>query len=226
MDAFNIAKVVAAFITVIIPFTVGIRVFTINRNNWLNRWFTLFFVSGSLGFLFYTTYHLITNNASIIIPLMITAQFFFNFICISLLMTVFVLEKFAKVAMTPKYLITMLLLFILMSFGYFIWIPTLDTDSYAVGIVNTETNLGLQIFVNILRIAIYIYAVYKYILISKKLEGDSKRRIQWFYFGIIIVVVGLLLNLIGGALDSIILEIVALISIDIGSLILFKGFLI
>ncbi|MHA1498560.1 MAG: hypothetical protein ACTSRT_13590 [Promethearchaeota archaeon] len=226
MDALNITKVIAAIITIIIPFIIGIHVFILNRTNWLNRWFSLFFVSSSLGFLFYTTYHLITNNASIIIPLMITGQFFFNFICISLLMTVFVLEKFAKVAMSSKYLIAMLILFITMSFGYLIWTPVLDTVSYSIGIVNTETPLGLQIFVNVLRISIYTYAVYKYILMAKKLEGDSKRRIQWFSAGIIIVVIGLFLNLSGGALASILLEILALITIDIGSVVLFKGFLI
>ncbi|MHA1192630.1 MAG: hypothetical protein ACTSP9_10085 [Promethearchaeota archaeon] len=226
MDVYNITKVTAAIITIIIPFIVSIRVFLLNRTNWLNRWFTLFFLSSSFGFSFYTIYHLITYNASVIIPLMITAQFFFNFIFISLLMTVLVLDKFAKVAMSPKYLIAMLLLFIIMSFGYIIWTPELDMVSYSIGIINTETLLGLQIFVNALRIAIYIYAVYKYILMAKKLEGDSKKRIQWFSMGVVVFIIGLILNLSGGALNSILLEIVALIVIDIGSLVVFKGFLI
>lgn len=225
MDIYNNIKVIAAIITIILSFIVSVRVFSLNRTNWLNRWFTLFFLSGSFGFFFYTIYHLITNNAYVIIPFMITAQFFFNFIFISLFMTVLVLEKYAKVAMSPKYLIAMLLLFIIMSFGYLIWTPELDMVSYSIGIINTETPLGLQIFVNALRIVIYIFVVYKYILMAKKLEGDAKKRIQWFSIGVIIFIIGLILNLSGGALDSILLEIIALIVIDIGSLAVFKGFL-
>ena len=208
MDVYNNIKVIAAIITIIISFIVGVRVFLLNRTNWLNRWFTLFFLSGSFGFFFYTIYHLITNNANVIIPFMITAQFFFNFIFISLLMTVLVLDKYAKVAMSPKFIIAMLLLFTIMSIGYLVWIPELDTVSYSIGIVNTETALGLQVFVNTLRIIIYIFAVYKYIIIAQKLEGDAKKRIQWFSMGVIIFIVGLILNLSGGAFDSILSEII------------------
>ena len=207
MDALNLTKIIAAFITVIISLVVGIRVFTLNRNNWLNRWFALFFASGSLGFFFYTIYHLITNNASIIIPLMITAQLFFNFICISLLMTVLIIEKYEKVAMSFKYIASVIVLFIIMSIGYFIWPPELDQSSYASEIVNTETSIGLLLFVNISRIIICILVVYRYVLISLKLEGDHKKRIQWFYIGIIIVVLGLFINLLGGFLNSIAIEI-------------------
>ncbi len=226
MEFLNLTKVIAAFITIIFSLVVGMRVFTLNRNNWLNRWFALFFASGSLGFFFYTIYHLITNNASIIIPLMIIAQLFFNFICIALLMTVLVLEKYEKVAMSLKYITSVSVLFIIMSIGYFIWPPELDQISYASGIVNTNTSTGLLLFVNLSRIIICVFAVYRYVLISNKLEGERKKRIQWFYIGIIIVVFGLFINLLGGSLDSIAIEIVALIAIDIGSIVVFKGFLI
>ena len=226
MDAINLTKVIAAFITIMTSLIISIRVFTLNRSSWLNRWFALFFGSGSLGFLFYTIYHLITNNASVIIPLMITAQFFFNFISISLLMTVIVLEKYEKVAMSSKYIIGVILIFIVMSIGYLIWPPELDTDSYAIGIVNTETDTGLLLFVNGFRIAICIIAVFRYIKISKKLVGEHKKRIQWFYIGVILIVVGLFLNLLGGAIGSIPLEIIALFAIDVGAIITFKGFLI
>ena len=226
MDLLNLTKIIAAFITIIFSLTVGIRVFTLNTKNWLNRWFALFFASGSLGFFFYTIYHLITNNASIIIPLMITAQLFFNFICISLLMTVLIIEKYEKVAMSFKYIASVIVLFIIMSIGYFIWPPELDQSSYANEIVNTETSIGLLLFVNISRIIICVIAVYRYVLISNKLEGDHKKRIQWFYIGIIIVVLGLFINLLGGSLNSIAIEIVALIAIDIGTIVVFRGFLI
>ena len=226
MEFLNLTKVIAAFITIIFSLIVAIRVFTLNRNNWLNRWFALFFISGSLGFFFYTIYHLITNNASIVIPLMIITQFFFNFICICLLMTVLVLEKYEKVAMSLKYITFIIVLFIIMSIGYVIWPPKLDQISYANGLVNTETALGLLLFVNFSRIIICIFVIYRYILISNKLEGDRKKRIQWFYTGIIIVVFGLFINLLGGSLNSIAIEIVALIAIDLGTLAVFKGFLI
>ena len=161
-----------------------------------------------------------------IIPLMIIAQLFFNFICIALLMTVLVLEKYEKVAMSLKYIASVIVLFIIMSIGYFIWPPELDQSSYASEIVNTETSIGLLLFVNISRIIICILVVYRYVLISLKLEGDHKKRIQWFYIGIIIVVLGLFINLLGGFLNSIAIEIIALIAIDIGSIVVFKGFLI
>jgi hypothetical protein len=226
MDVYNISKVIAAIITVIIPFTLGIRVFLLNRKNWLNRWFFLFFMSSSFGFLFYTIYHLITNNAYVIIPFMITAQFFFNFICISLLMTVLVLEKYEKVAMSTKYILLVLSLFLIMSIGYLIWIPQLDMISYSSGIVNTVTSLGLQLFVNLTRIVICSYAIYKYVLFTKKLKIELRKRIEWFCVGVIINIIGLFFNLYGGALNSILFEIIALIIIDIGFLVVFKGFLI
>lgn len=226
MDLLNLTKIIAAFITIAFSLAVGIRVFILNRKNWLNRWFAIFFASGSLGFFFYTIYHLITNNASIIIPLMIIAQLFFNFICISLLMTVLVIEKYEKVAMSFKYIASVIVLFIIMSIGYFIWPPELDQSSYASGIINTETSIGLLLFVNISRIIICVLVVYRYVLISNKLEGDHKKRIQWFYMGIIIVVLGLFINLLGGSLNSIAIEIIALFAIDIGTIVVFKGFLI
>ena len=98
MDIGNLIEVIAALITAILALIVGFRVLSLNPANWLNRWFTIFFISSSLGFLTYTIYHLITNNSDIIIPLMVTAHIFFNFSFISLMMTVFILEKFAKIA--------------------------------------------------------------------------------------------------------------------------------
>lgn len=228
MDIVNLIKVIAAVITTILAFIVGFRVLTLNSTNWLNRWFTLFFISSSLGFLTYTIYHLITNNSDLIIPLMVTAHIFFNFAVVSLMMTVFVLEKFAKVAMSLQYFGTMMVLFIVMSLGYFIFVPKLDMDSYEQGIVNTTTPRGWFIFVNVLRIVMCIYVVYKYITMTRKIEKETKKRIQWFSLGVIIVVIGILINLTAGFFRSteLLIEIIALIAIDIGSLAILKGFLI
>ncbi|MFX1595826.1 MAG: hypothetical protein ACFFBK_07155 [Promethearchaeota archaeon] len=228
MDPINLIKVIAAIITSVIAFIIGFRVLILNPGNWLNRWFTLFFISLSLGFLIYTIYHLITNNADIIIPLMVTAHIFFNFAVVSLVMTIFVLEKFTKVAMSLQYFGTMMLIFFIMSFGYFIWVPKLDMESYEKDIVNTTTPLGWFVFVNFFRIVMSIYVICKYIMMTRKVEVETRRRVQWFSMGVFIVVVGLLINLSAGffPLIEIPIEIIALIAIVLGSIAIFKGFLI
>jgi hypothetical protein len=141
-------------------------------------------------------------------------------------MTVFVLEKYTKIAMSMKYLGTMLILFFIMSIGYFIFIPTLDLESYEKGIVDTSTSLGLLIFVNTIRIILAIYVVYRYIVMAKKIEGDTKNRITWFSISVIIIILGIFINLLGGALSIGIMELLALIIFDIGAFIILKGFLI
>ncbi|MFX1344741.1 MAG: hypothetical protein ACFFBC_07985 [Promethearchaeota archaeon] len=227
MDILNMIKIIAAIISLIIAFTVGIIVLRLNPDNWLNRWFFLFFISIALGFLLYSIYHFIytgsyTKDSDIIIPLMITAQIFFNFIPISLVMTVLILEKYKKVAMSLKYLGTMFALLIIMSIGYFILPPTLNEDKYADKIIDTETEFAVQIIANVLRIALFAYVVYKYVIITRKIEIETKRRVQWFFMGIILAIIGLIINLIG----AIIFEIAALIIIDVGMVLIFKGFLI
>ncbi|NHJ25825.1 MAG: hypothetical protein EAX89_14685 [Candidatus Lokiarchaeota archaeon] len=229
MDLFNLTKIIISLITAAIALIIGFRVYFLNKDDWLNRWFALFFASSSLGFLLYSIYHTILNNAQIIIPIMIISHLFFNFNSISLTMTVIVLERFTKVAMSFKYLGRILILFIIMSIGYFIWIPQLDSESYELGIVNTKTSLGLSIFVNAIRIALLIYVVCKYIIISQKIEGETKNRVNWFTRGVIIVIIGLLINLSANFLGSwleIIIEVLALIVINVGSFFILKGFLI
>ncbi|NVM17182.1 MAG: hypothetical protein HWN80_05655 [Candidatus Lokiarchaeota archaeon] len=226
MDPLNILKIIATIITAVIALIIGLRVLSLNKSDLLNRWFALYFISSSLGFTIYAIYHLILNNKDIIIPLMITAHIFFNFNSISLMMTLFVLEKYTKVAMSMKYLGTMLILFFVMSIGYFIFPPYLDLDDYALGMVNTHTPTSLQIFVNIIRILLAMYAAFRYIVINKKIEGETKNRIKWFSLGVITIILGLFINLAGGLLSSIIIEILALIIIDIGAILVLKGFLI
>ncbi len=228
MDPINLIKVIAAIISTVIAFIIGFRVLILNPGNWLNRWFTLFFISYSLGFLFYTIYHLIINNSDIVIPLMVTAHIFFNFAVVSLVMTVFVLGKFTKIAMSLQYFGTMMLLFIIMSFGYFIWVPKLDMESYENNIVNTETPIGWFIFVNFFRIVMSIYVIYKYIMMTRKVEVETKKRVQWFSIGVFIVVIGLFINLSAGFFRPIELsiEIIALIAFVVGFLVIMKGFLI
>ena len=225
MDLLNILKIVAAVITVIIAITVGIIELRLHPDNVLNRWFFLFFISASFGFLAYTTYHLILFNSDLVIPIMITAHILFNFIPVSLVMTVFILEKYKKIAMSFRYLGIMMIVFILMSCGYFIFVPKLDMARYSQGIVDTTTHLGLFIFVNLTRIVLFAFVVYKYAKLTKIVGEDTKKRVQWFFVGIIVAIVGLFINLVGGTLRIILLEICALILVDIGIILVFKGFL-
>ncbi len=226
MDLLNLLKIITAAITVIIAFTVGIIELRLNPDNILNRWFFLFFISTSLGFLAYTAYHFILFNADLVIPIMITAHIIINFIPISLVMTVFIIEKYKKIAMSFRYLGIMIVLFVIMSFGYFVWIPELNTTDYSNGIVNTETRTEWFIFVNFARILLFAFVVYKYAKITRKIGEDTKKRIQWFFMGIIIAIIGLLINLVGGMLKWIPMEIIALIAVDIGIVLVFKGFLL
>ncbi|MHA1458353.1 MAG: hypothetical protein ACTSQR_01685 [Promethearchaeota archaeon] len=226
MDPLNILKIITTIITAVIALIIGFRVFSLNKNDLLNRWFALYFISSSLGFLIYAIYHLILNNPDIIIPLMISAQIFFNFNAISLVMTLFVLEKHTKIAMSIKYLGTMLILFFVMCIGYFIVPPHLEMGDYALGIVDTHTPLGLLIFVNTIRILLAIYAVYRYIGINKKIEGETKNKLKWFSIVVILFIFGIFINLLGGMLSLIAIEILALIIIDMGALLVLKGFLI
>ena len=226
MDLLNILKIIATIITAVIALIIGLRVLSLNKSDLLNRWFALYFISSSLGFIIYAIYHLILNNKDIIIPLMITAQIFFNFNSISLVMTLFVLEKYTKIAMGMKYLGTMLIVFFVMSIGYFIFIPSLNMEAYALRIVDTNTPPGLFIFVNTIRLILATYAAYKYIIITRKIEGENKNRIKWFSSGVIIFILGLSINLVGGLLSIIVIEILALIIFDIGAILVLKGFLI
>lgn len=223
-----IYELIVLVVTILITFIAGIIELRLNPVKWLNRWFAIFFFSASLGYLAYLIYHLITcvGCEGIVISIMIIAQIFFNIMSISLVMTVLILEKSQKVAVNPKYLGIMISILILMSFGYFIWIPILDPVLYEQGIVNTITPMIWFAFVNITRVGLVIFVLYKYALITRKTEGETKRRIQWFFIGIIIAVIGLIINLIGGITNQILIESLALILLNIGGIVIVKGFFI
>jgi hypothetical protein len=226
MDPINIIKIITAALTVLVSFAVGFHVIRLDPKKLLNRWFTLFFISSSLGFLFYTFYHLILDNPQLVILLMITAQIFFNFIFFSLMMTVFVLEKYEKVAMSIKYLGTMIVILIIMSVGYIICVPTLNMTRYTQGIIDTETPLPWFVIIISIRAILLLYVVYKYAQMSRKLEGEIKKRVKWFFIGIIFIIIALLIDLIGGAFGFILIEVFALFAVDIATITIFKGFLV
>ncbi len=226
MDINNIIKIIAAVFTFVLAVIVGLRVYTLNPHESLNRWFTLFFISTSVGFLLYTIYHLILDNPFVIVPLMVTTHIFFNSIPLCLVMTVFILEKYKRGAMSLKYIGTLMIILIVMSFGYFAWPPELNLARYALGIVDTETPLFWFIFVNLIRAGLIIYVVYKYAMITKRIEDAIKKKVQWFFIGIIFVIIAVVINLVGGIIEFVIIEVIALITLDIGSVVILRGFLL
>jgi uncharacterized membrane protein len=123
---------------------------------------------------------------------------------------------------------TIAILFVIMSIGYFIppLAPHLDEEAHAIGQINTETPYLLLYLVNIVRIALASYVVIKYAMISRKVEGETKKRVQWFFGGVVIIIIGLLFNLIGGSINVPLIEIVALILLNFGYFAIVKGFLI
>ena len=234
MELSLLIKIIVASISVIIALVAGIIELRLNSKNWLNRLFFLFFISTALGFFTYAFYHSINTGEfyttqDIVIPMLITAQILLNLPAIFLVMTVFILEKYKKIALNYKHLGVMLILLIIMSTGYFIpeLVPNLHYDDYTtLEVINTETELSLQVFVNLFRLVLFFYVIFKYSRISKKVEEATKKRIQWFSVGVIIVIVGIIINLIGGFLGNILIEIIALILLDIGIFVIVKGFLI
>ncbi len=235
MDPLNLFKIIAAIVSVVIALVAGFIELRLNPDQSLNRWFALFFFLTGMGFLIYTLYHLwpisignFYQDQLIIIPMMISAQLLFNFIPLCLVMTVFILEKYKKVAMDITHLGIIVLLFFLMSIGYFIpvFTPALNADDHAIGLINTDTPDALFYFVNLTRIALFSYVVLKYAIIARKVEDDTKKRVQWFFVGVVIAIVGLIFNLLGGSLKLALIEIVALVLFDIGVFVIIKGFLI
>lgn len=233
MDLLTLIKIIAASVSVIIALVAGFIELRLNPESWLNRWFALFFITTATAFSLYTLYHSLPLGNFIqdqltIIPIMIVAQLFFNLIPLCLLMTVFVLEKYQKIAMNIAHLGTIAILFVIMSIGYVIptLTPHLDEEAHAIGQINTKTPSALLYFVNIARIVLALYVVIKYAMVSRKVEGETKKRVQWFFGGVLIIIIGLLFNLLGGTLHVALIEIIALILLDFGFFAIVKGFLI
>ncbi len=138
MDLSLLIKVIVASISVVIALVAGIIELRLNPNSWLNRLFFLFFISTALGFFTYAFYHLVNTGdfhttQDIVIPMLITAQILLNLPPIFLVMTVFILEKYKKIALNYKHLGVMLVLLVIMSAGYFMGpelVPNLHYDDY------------------------------------------------------------------------------------------------
>ncbi len=226
----NWLKIGVAVGTVLTAVICGSIVIRKNPKYWLNRLFTAFYLSGAIGFLFYTIYHIYGIYKPAIIPLMITGHIFMNLGLSFLLQTEFVLEYSAKEAMTFPYLALSGGLFLLSSAGYLIWIPTIDEGEYASGIVGTDTNIYWFIAINIYRLAIFLFVIIKYALISKKAKGITKTRMKIFSYSLIIAVTGIVLNLAAGLVFSglieIFIEIAGMLTFMAGLILMLRAFLL
>lgn len=227
MDPISILKISISAFTVIIGIVCGYIEIKKNPEYWLNRSFAFFFLSAAFGFLFYTIYHLILNNADLVIIIMIFAQVMFNLAMSWLLLTELIIEHSEKITMRPKFLIIPVIAFVLTTFGYGIWIPSLNMVEYEAGRVDTITPQGWFIFVFGYRIILMLYVLVKFIILRAKSEGKKKIQITYFTIGMSFAIVGTLLTLLGGVqgLIGAILEIGGLVFFNIGTILILKGFL-
>ncbi len=225
MHVVSILKISAALITVIIGFYCSYIELKKNSEYWLNRFFSLFFMATATGFFFYTLYHIILQNAILVIPFMITSQIMFQIGLSFLLMTEFVIEFSEKTAVSKKYLILSFTPVLLTLIGYMIWVPTLNMVDYDAGHVNTETPLGWFLVVFVYRIGILCFVLIKFMLLARTSTGKVKTQINYFAIGMGISVGATLLTILGGisGIVGVILEIVGLLVFNLAVLFIIRG---
>ena len=227
----NWLKIGVAIGTVVTAIICGTIVIRKNPNYWLNRLFTGFYLSGAVGFLFYTIYHIYGIYKPAIIPLMVTGHIFMNLGLSFLLQTEFILEHSSKEAMTFPYLALSGGLFLISSAGYIVpGIVTLNEGPYSEGIIDTSTNIYFFIAVNLYRFTIILFIIIKYAIISKNAKGATVKRMKIFTYSLIIAVAGIVFNVFGGAVFSgtveFIFEILGMLAFMIGLIFMLRAFLI
>jgi hypothetical protein len=227
----NWLKIAVAVGTVLTAIICGTIVIKKNPNYWLNRFFTAFYLSGAIGFLFYTIYHIYGINKGAIIPLMISGHVFMNLGLSCLLQTEFILEHSSKEAMTFPYLALSAGLFLISCAGYFFrGIVILDDMEYANKIIDTHTNTYWQITVNLYRLGVFLFIIIKYTLISKKAEGVTIKKLKIFTSSLIIAMVGIVLNLAAGVIfngyTEYSFEILGMLTFMIGLIVMIRAFLL
>ena len=111
LEILVILKIAMAVITFVVGLIAAIVEIRKNPSYWLNRFFGLFFTFASLGFLGYVAYHIILTNIDLVLVIMISTNIILNASIACLLMTEFILEYSERVAMTPKYIVSTLVLF-------------------------------------------------------------------------------------------------------------------
>ena len=225
MHVVSIIKISTAALTVFIGIICSYIELKKNSSYWLNRFFSLFFLSSAFGFFFYTLYHIILSNADLVIPFMITSQLIFQIAMSFLLMTEFVLDHSEKAALSWKFLLIAFIPLFLSAIGYAIWVPTLNMDDYLDGHVNTDTPTAWFIAVFAYRIGVMCFVLIKFVLSAKKSQGRVKTQMNLFALGMVISIGATILTLLGGVpgIIGVILEIVGLLSFDFAVLVIYKG---
>ena len=166
-------KIILAILTVIVGSISAIVEIRKNPDYWLNRFFAMFFLFAALGFSGFTAYHLITSDADLTLAIMVTTNVLLNFSLACLLMTEFILQYSEVLAMKPKYLLITLFLFLTSIIGYAIEYPTLDMGEYAVGDVNTHTDIYLLAYVTLYRLGIVFFVLFKFINLVKQAQAEK-----------------------------------------------------
>lgn len=225
----TIAKAVLAGITVIIGFVASILEIRKNPKYWLNRFFGLFFIVGSIGFLLYIVYHMIFTEIKIVLTLMIISNILLNFCLACLLMTSFILQYSEKVAISSKYLLITFGLFVLSIIGYIFWTPSVNAEEYAKGNVDTNTPILWLILVTLYRLGIMIYVLVKFTILLKFAESlRVKKQLNRFVIGMVINTIGIVLFLFGNQFGNFgaYLEIIGQICFNVAIVTLLMGFFI
>jgi len=104
LEIFALIKTLMAGLTFVVGLLAAIVEIRKNPNYWLNRFFGLFFIFASLGFLGYVAYHIILTNIDAVLSIMIITNLILNASIACLLMTEFILEHSERIAMTLKYI--------------------------------------------------------------------------------------------------------------------------
>ncbi|MHA1618940.1 MAG: hypothetical protein ACTSVZ_06620 [Promethearchaeota archaeon] len=230
LEILALIKTIMAGITFVVGLIAAIVEIRKNPSYWLNRFFGLFFTFASLGFLGYVAYHIILTNIGLTLNLMIATNLILNASIACLLMTEFILEYSERIAMTPKYIISTLVLYGLSIFAYFIPFgrPEVVAKDYIAGSVNTHTPVPWLIIVTLYRLTVAFYVQFKLMGLMKKTEGKVKRQLKLFNIGVFFIILGILLFLLGNIPGTIgiILEITGQICLNIGMIEITRGFLV
>ena len=228
MDIINILKIVGASSTLIVAAFCGIIELRKNPKSWINRFFAVFYFALALGFFLYTIYHFIFNNVILVIPIMITGHIFFNFGFACLLVSALMISTSQRTVLNKKYLVPVFVLYIVSFIGYFIWIPELNLEDYAEGIVNTSTPPYWFIFVNLYRVLILIFVIIRFSQLASRATGVFRKQLLFFTIGTISILIALFVNAFGGQIPSLelFLEVSMFVFMDAGMIISLRGFTI
>jgi hypothetical protein len=199
MDPLSIFKIILSIIEVVIETYIAVIVIKKNPKYWLHRFFGIFFIVTSIGFLTYIAYHFILGNVGLAISFVIVTQILFNTGFACLLMTWLIMKESEVEAMKLKYLLLVGALWFISIIGYVIWPPTLDMPQYALGIVHSLIPTNLNIFSNLYRIGIMLLAILSYYKWSKKVDDPiNKRKMKFFYIGMSMALGGILCIFLAG----------------------------